>query len=525
MLRPGAIIVLAGLTLIASVAAAQNPPSQASLESAGFGVYQKACAVCHDGGDETAPAVDRLQALGRERILRALAAGGVMASRASSLSEAERGQVASFLTATPQRRTQLATAARNAAEAERTQQNFDYPIRRISDPRDRATEVPGAPSWAAPKLGAGPFEFESWEHRNLRAVVVTRGLDTPRAIEFLPNGDILVAERAGKLRIIKNGVLDPNPVAGMPQVAALGTATGFMDIIKHPDFARNGLLYLAYHKPAYGSFGFNVIYRARWNGSALVDGREIFVGDDVDSLYTRMVFGRDGKLYATIGAPGLGTDASINRAQLGQDYAGKILRFNDDGTIPDDNPFLRKLGYHPSIYTLGHRVNLGMTVNPTTGEIWVSEHGPNGGDELNILKAGGNYGWPVVHNGRYYGGEKISESGAREGFISPQIYFLPSIAPGNLIFYTGDKFPAWKGNIIMGAMRIGEAPRTGHLLRIVVNKDGGHVRSEMLMLDLHQRIRDVEQGPDGNIWFTTDEGEDSVLMRLEPGTVPPGSPR
>ena len=399
MQNRGAIFGIAALSLIASVAAAQNPPSQAAQESAGFAAYQKACAACHNGGDETAPPADRLQALGRDRIIRALSPGGIMAGQASALSEAERGQVAAFLTATPQRRTQLAAAAAASAEADRTQQNFTYPIRRISDPRDRATEVPGAPSWAAPPLPAGPFEFESWEHRNLRAVVVARGLNTPRAMEFLPNGDILVAERAGRLRIIRNGVLDPAPVAGMPQVAALGTATGFMDIIKHPDFARNSLLYLAYHKPAYGTFGFNVIARARWDGRQLVDVREIFVGDDVDSLYTRLVF-------------------------------------------------------------------------------------------------------------------------AREGFVSPHIYFVPSIAPGQLVFYTGDKFPAWKGNIIMGAMRIGEAPRTGHLLRIVVNANGGHVRSEMLMLDLHQRIRDVEQGPDGNIWFTTDEGADSVLMRLEPGTAP-----
>ena len=520
MQNRGAIFGIAALSLIASVAAAQNPPSQAAQESAGFAAYQKACAACHNGGDETAPPADRLQALGRDRIIRALSPGGIMAGQASALSEAERGQVAAFLTATPQRRTQLAAAAAASAEADRTQQNFTYPIRRISDPRDRATEVPGAPSWAAPPLPAGPFEFESWEHRNLRAVVVARGLNTPRAMEFLPNGDILVAERAGRLRIIRNGVLDPAPVAGMPQVAALGTATGFMDIIKHPDFARNSLLYLAYHKPAYGTFGFNVIARARWDGRQLVDVREIFVGDDVDSLYTRLVFARDGKLHATIGAPGLGTDASISRAQLGDDYAGKTLRFNDDGTIPRDNPFVGRAGYHPAIFTLGHRVNLGMAVNPATGDIWVSEHGPNGGDEMNILRPGANYGWPVVHNGRYYGGEKISETGAREGFVSPHIYFVPSIAPGQLVFYTGDKFPAWKGNIIMGAMRIGEAPRTGHLLRIVVNANGGHVRSEMLMLDLHQRIRDVEQGPDGNIWFTTDEGADSVLMRLEPGTAP-----
>jgi glucose/arabinose dehydrogenase len=196
--------------------------------------------------------------------------------------------------------------------------------------------------------------------------------------------------------------------------------------------------------------------------------------------------------------------------------AGKVLRLNDDGTIPRDNPFIGKAGYKPAIFTLGHRVNLGLMVNPKTGELWVSEHGPNGGDEVNILKAGQNYGWPVSSEGRYYSGPKFAKR-ADPALTPPHIAFVPSIAPGDVLFYTGDKFPAWKGNLFIGSMRLSEAPRTGNLLRIVLNDAGEQVRSEMLLADLHQRIRNVAQGPDGAIWVTTDEGADSVLMRIEPG--------
>ena len=521
MHRLGAIIPAAGLTLIASIAAAQNElqtsPAALGPEAAGLRVYQRSCAVCHDGGDETAPEVDRLHALGRDRVLSVLGRDGLMALQAAGLTAEQRGQVAAFVTASPERRAELAAGVSDRASgADLAAANFSYPTRRVRDPRD-SSSVPRARAWPAPELGEGPFEFESWEQRNLRAVVVARGLNSPRAIEFLPDGDILVVERAGTLRIVRDGVLDPEPVAGVPEVAVLGTATGFMDVALHPNFASNGFVYLAYHRPAYGTLGSNTIFRGRWNGQALVNGEEIFVSDDVDTLYSRLMFAPDGKLHATIGAPGLGTDDSLLRAQRGDDYAGKTLRLNDDGGVPADNPFVGQAGYNPEIFTLGHRVNLGLAVHPETGELWVSEHGPNGGDEVNILRSGQNYGWPIQNAGRYYGGEKVAGGAYAEGTTPPHISFVPSIAPGNLIFYTGDEFPAWRGNIFIGSMRLGEAPRTGHLLRIVVNDNGGHVRSEMLLFDLHQRIRVVEQGPDGYIWVTTDEGADSVLIRLEPG--------
>ena len=247
------------------------------------------------------------------------------------------------------------------------------------------------------------------------------------------------------------------------------------------------------------------------------DGKDIFVSKDIDALYTKLTFGPDGKLYATIGCPGVGTDDSIGRAQNPGDFAGKTLRLNDDGTVPKDNPFIGKKGYNPEIFTLGHRVNLGLTMNPRTKELWVSEHGPNGGDEINILKAGQNYGWPIVSDGLYYSGPKVSPVPFKDGMTRPHISFVPSIAPGDLIFYTGDKFPGWKNNLFVGAMRLSEAPRTGNLERIVLNDNGEMLRSEMLLADLHQRIRNVDQSPDGYIYVTTDEGADSVLMKLEPG--------
>jgi len=490
-------------------------PVDAAEVAAGRKVYDTFCAVCHSGADDTAPELVTLHSFDHARVSKALSDAGLMALQAKMLNPEQRAQVISFITSPVDMGGNGMRAVMTAKEEYR--EGFAYPVRSARDPRD-SSEVPRAPSWAAPKLGDGPFDSESCEQRHLRTSIVTRGLEAPRAIEFMPNGDIFIVERAGTLRVIRNGKLDPTPVAGTPKVAAnLGIATGFMDLVLHPDFKANGLVYMSYHQP-FEDLGKNAIFRGRWDGKAIVDGKDIFVSDDVDTFYSRMSFGADGKLYVTIGCPGVGTDDSIGRAQNPDDFAGKTLRLNDDGTVPQDNPFVGKKGYNPEIFTLGHRVNLGLTMNPWTKEFWVSEHGPNGGDEVNILRPAQNYGWPVVSDGRYYAGPKVSgEMPVHDGMTRPHISYVPSIAPGGMVFYTGDKFPGWKRNLFLAAMRMSNSPRTGHIERIVFNENWEVIRSEMLLRDRHQRIRDVDQSPDGYLYAITDEGADSVLLKLEPG--------
>ena len=393
---------------------------------------------------------------------------------------------------------------------------FDYPTER--DPKPYFPQ--GLPDWPSPKLGDGPFVLQSYEQRDYRAVVITRGFTQPRSLAFLPNGDILITERAGRLRIVRHGVLDPDPVPGTPEVVSRGTMAGLMDIALHPDFAENGWIYLSYHKPVYGKYGSNSIWRGRWTGNAIKDGADIFVAGDVDMEVSRIEFGSDGKLYMTIGSAAWGPPDALIRAQHGHDFGGKTIRLNDDGSIPGDNPFVGVKGMNPEIFTLGHRDQLGLAVNPGTGEMWASEQGPNGGDEINILRPGQNYGWPLVNAGRDYLGPYQSENLCLEGMVRPYISFNPSPALTGMIFYTGDRFPAWKNNLFVGALRFGEIPRTGHLLRIVFNKDWQELRREMLLLDLHQRIRDVAQGPDGLIYVITAE-DDAALIRLEPAKPKP----
>ncbi|MBK8840069.1 MAG: PQQ-dependent sugar dehydrogenase [Hyphomonadaceae bacterium] len=489
-------------------------PIDAAAVSAGQQVFATYCAVCHNGADDTAPQIDQLHTFQHERVTAALSEGGLMTLQSKALSPEQRAQVIAFITAPVDMGRGGTSTIMTAKEEYR--EGFAYPVRSARDPRD-SSEVPRPPSWAAPKLGDGPFESESWEQRNLRTTIVTRGLEAPRAIEFLPNGDIFIVERAGTLRIVRNGKLDPKPIAGTPAVNAnLGIATGFMDIALHPDFKNNSLVYMSYHKPR-GDLGSNAIFRGKWDGKAIVEGKDIFVSDDVDTFYSKLKFDNKGKLYATIGGPALGTDASMMRAQKADDYGGKTLRLNDDGTAPTDNPFYGRKDANPEVFTMGHRISLGLTMNPSTNEMWATENAPYGGDEVNILRAGGNYGWPVSSEGRYYSGRSISPDPSQNGITRPHITYVPSIAPGGLVFYTGDKFPAWKGNLFVAAMRMGETPRTGHIERIVFNNKWEPIRNEMLLLDLHQRIRDVEQSPDGYLYAITDEGADSVLLKIEPG--------
>ena len=389
-------------------------------------------------------------------------------------------------------------------------QQKQYPYPTVRD--QRGTVPPGPRLLPSPPLGAGPFVFQTTE-QNIRVSVVARGIPHPWAVAFLPDGTMLVTERVGRLRAIRNGVLDPEPVAGVPQVIYRGTEAGLMDLALHPKFAENRWVYFSYHKPIGNNLASNAVGRGTWDGKALTDVREIFLSDDVDTEASRIAFGRDGMLYVTIGGPGTGPPASLDRPQHGDDYAGKLLRMRDDGSLPPDNPFVGKAGYKPYVYAMGFRNQLGLAINPYNGEIWAGEQGPNGGDEVNVILAGKNYGWPILSYGRDYRGPRFPAS--RPGFEEPTLYWVPAIALSGMTFYDGDRFPNWKRNLFVGGMREGEMSPTGQLQRIVFNDKWEELRREALLRDLHQRIRDVRQGPDGLLYVLTEE-QDGALLRIEP---------
>jgi aldose sugar dehydrogenase len=375
----------------------------------------------------------------------------------------------------------------------------------------KAPTAPPPINWPSPPLPNGPIAEETALERRLRLVVV-KGLNQPWSMAFLPDGAILVTERPGRLPIVRDGVLDPQPVQGLPQIQAQGLA-GLMDLALHPRFAENKLVYFSYHKPPSGGQGQGVITlaRGRWDGAALVDVQDIFSALP-DGNASRIIFGRDGMIYMSIG---IGDPPAAARAQDPNDLAGKVVRLRDDGTVPPDNPFVGRAGYRPEIYTMGHRNPLGLTLQPDTGTVWETEDGPNGGDEVNILQAGKNYGWPVVSFGRFYLGPRVSDNPYREGMELPVVYWVPAIAVSGLTFYTGDKFPAWKNHLFVGGMRQGEVPRSGHLERVDFNAKWEELHRESMFRDLQQRIRDVRQGPDGLLYLLTAENDGS-LIRIEP---------
>lgn len=373
--------------------------------------------------------------------------------------------------------------------------------------------IPVAPKGLAGKrLPDKPVEFDTGEGQRIRVVAVTRALENPWSLAFLPDGSMLVTERAGRMRIIRNGVLDPKPIAGLPASYSAGESGlpgaihGYMDVALHPKFAENHLVYLSYTKPLDDKRRTVAIARARWDGHAMQDLRDVFVADEGTGTATRIAFGRDDTLYFTTAGDG---------AQDPNSQAGKVLRIRDDGTVPGDNPFVGKAGYRPEIYTLGHRSSLGLAMHPVTGEIWLNENGPNGGDEINILKPGKNYGWPIVSYGRTYQGPWQSKIPTHEGFEPPLVYWVPSIAVSGMAFYTGDRLPKWKGDVFVGSLRTGEIPGTGHLERILFNEKMEELRRESLLTELRQRIRDVRQGPDGLLYVLTDE-KDGAVLRIEP---------
>jgi glucose/arabinose dehydrogenase len=372
--------------------------------------------------------------------------------------------------------------------------------------------IPVAPRglWGK-KLPTTPMIYDTAEGQRIRVVIVTKELAFPWTVAFLPDGNMLVTERAGRLRIIRKGVLDPKPIAGGPVARNLGISGdpgavhGFMDVVLHPKFAENGFIYICYTKPIDEKRQTTAIARGHWEKGALVGMKDVFVLNEGTGV-ARIAFGRDGMLYVTTAG---------NGAQDPNSQGGKVLRLKDDGSVPADNPFTGRAGYKAEIYTLGHRSSLGLAMHPGTGEMWLNENGPNGGDEINILKPGLNYGWPTVSYGRTYPGPWQSERPGHAGFEPPIVYWVPSIAVSGMAFYTGDRLPKWKGDVFVGSLRTGEIPGTGHLERILFNEKMEELRRESLLVDLRQRIRDVRQGPDGLLYVVTDMEEGAVL-RLEP---------
>ncbi len=348
-----------------------------------------------------------------------------------------------------------------------------------------------------------------------RVVPVASGLQNPWGIAFLPGGDILITERAGRLRIVREGKLLPGPVPGVPEVLAQGQG-GLMDVQPHPDFATNRLIYITYSKAYTDLEGARtVLIRGTFQNDALTNIEELFSALAVGRGHygSRIAFDGNGYVFITAGdrqVPSRG-DLYAHPAQDLSNHHGVVVRLHDDGRIPADNPFVGTAGALGEIWSYGHRNPQGLAFHPMTGDLWANEHGPQGGDELNVVLPGRNYGWPVIGYGVNYGsGTTIHEGTLNEGMESPKHFWVPSIATSGLMIYTGDKFPAWRGNIFVGGLG-GE-----QLSRLTV--DGQTVLNEETLFQRMGRIRDVRQGPDGYIYLAIEDqrGEPTGVVRLEP---------
>jgi aldose sugar dehydrogenase len=349
-----------------------------------------------------------------------------------------------------------------------------------------------------------------------RLAMVADGLVQPWSMAWLPNGDMLVTERPGRLRIIRDGNLLPDEVSGTPEVFYEGQG-GLFDVTPHPDFANNQLVYLSFSR-ANGDNSTTAIVRSRFVNDRLTNVEEIFAADaDGASHYGgRLAFDSTNHLYLTLGdrqMPPSG-DLEAHSAQDTSNHEGVIVRLNDDGSVPVDNPYAGQDGYKPEIFSYGHRSQQGLAFHPITGDLWETEHGPQGGDELNIITAGNNYGWPVVGRGVNYGlGNPIHESIIQIGMEQPQHFWVPSIATSGLMIYTGDIFPLWHGDVFAGGLG-GE-----QLAHIMLDDDNRTVVREETLAYGIGRIRDVRQGPDGYIYISVEDrenGTETPIYRLEP---------
>lgn len=369
--------------------------------------------------------------------------------------------------------------------------------------------VPVAPTGLEGQpLGDGPWTYRTAEGMDVQVRVVAR-LEWPYAMAFLPNGDLLVTTRKGDLRIVRNGKLLPEAISGGPAAqfrgnsGSLGAVHGYTSLAVHPQFARNGLIYFGVNKPD-GDGYTGVIVRARLDGMKLVDVTELLAGEGIRGA-SALAMTPDGLLWVASGADTAAQDPGV--------LAGKVLRLTDDGRPAPGNPFIGKQDHRPEIYTMGHRAAMGLTVHPVTHEVYLAEMGPNGGDELNHIVAGRNYGWPIVSLGRTYPGPWQNKANipTHEGFEPPIVYWTPSISVSGLTFYTGDALPQWKGDLFVGGLRTGEIPGTGRVDRLLLNEKMEELRRETLFSDLHQRMRDVKQAPDGSLYILTDQEQGAIL--------------
>ncbi len=371
---------------------------------------------------------------------------------------------------------------------------------------------------AAPATGqsqsAQPSVLKSTLY-DYRVVTVVDGLVNPWGMAFLPGGDILVTERPGRLRIIRGGKLLPTPVEGVPAVVVRGQG-GLLDVALHPNFSANKLVYLTFSKPLEGSAATTAVVRGTWANDKLTNVQEIFVADTKGApghFGSRIAFDKNGFMFISVGdrqAPPSG-DLAAHPAQSLANHQGKIIRLHDDGRVPTDNPFVDQSGAKKEIWSYGHRNPQGIVIHPVTGDLWEIEHGPQGGDELNLIKKGANYGWPVIGFGVNYGmGARIHESTRKAGMEQPMNVWVPSIATSSVMIYTGDKFPLWKNSFFVTGLA-GE-----QLARLTMT--GETVDVADILLRKKGRLRDVAQGLDGFIYVAIEDnaGKPTPIVRLEP---------
>jgi glucose/arabinose dehydrogenase len=345
------------------------------------------------------------------------------------------------------------------------------------------------------------------EKHTFRVVTLLKGLEYPWSVAFLPDGRMLVTERVGRLRLVGQDLrLDPKPIAGLPDVAATGQG-GLFDVVLHPEHAQNGWIYWAYNAPGAGGWG-TALARGKLQGSRMTEVQVLFSMKpktrSSQHFGGRIVFDKAGMLYLTLGDRG-----DKERAQKLDDHAGSVIRLHDDGRVPIDNPFVKRAEALPEKWTLGNRNMQGASLHPKTGELWTHEHGPQGGDEVNVMRSGLNYGWPVITYGVNYGfGTRIGEGQTKPGMVQPLHLWVPSIAPSGMAFVSGSKFPQWTGDLLVGALR--------DQMLVRLELDGEKVvREERLLRGIVGRIRDVRMGPDGLVYLLTDDAE-GALLRLEP---------